>query len=91
MVIQFKKKYNVSIEIPEGYIIESTPKPINLVMTDNLGTFTFKIISSENKIQVAVTFEINSAIVAPDYYEGLKDFYKQMIGKLTEKIVLKKA
>jgi hypothetical protein len=83
-------KYNINIAIPDGYVVESLPKPINLVTGENVGTFTFNISVASNTIQIVVNKEIKSVIVIADFYDTLKVFYKQMIDKLNEKIVLKK-
>ena len=85
-----QNKYNISIEIPEGYAIESMPKPLKISTGENVGLFTFNIISEGNKIQVQVTREINTVLVSADFYPVLKSFYQQMIDKQNEKIVLKK-
>jgi hypothetical protein len=83
-------KFNISIEIPEGYSVESVPKAIKISTGENLGMFTFNILSEGNKIQIVITEEINKAIVSADFYDVLKDFYQQIIDKQNEKIVLKK-
>jgi hypothetical protein len=83
-------KYNVSIEIPEGYVVESMPKPINLVTGDDIGMFKYNIGAVENKIQLTITSDMNAAIVSAEYYDILKDFYQKMIDKQNEKIVLVK-
>ena len=85
-----EEKYTVSIEIPEGYVIESMPKPITLVTGDGIGSFKYNIASPDNKIQLSIVKDVNSSIVAADYYDVLKDFYQKMIEKLNEKIVLAK-
>jgi hypothetical protein len=85
-----QNKYNINIEIPEGYAIESIPKPLKISTGENVGLFTFNIFSDGNKIQVQVIREINTAIVSAEYYGVLKDFHQKMIDKLNEKIVLKK-
>lgn len=85
-----QSKFNINIEIPEGYVIETMPKPIKISTAENVGLFTFNIFSEGNKIQVQITREINTAIVSADFYEVLKDFHQKMLGKLNEKIVLKK-
>ncbi len=85
-----QSKYNINIEIPAGYNIESMPKPIKISTGENVGVFIFNCIAVGNKIQVQITIEINTAIVSPDYYDVLKDFFQQMIDKQNEKIVLKK-
>jgi transglutaminase-like putative cysteine protease len=81
-------KFNISIEIPEGYKVESLPKPINIATGDNIGAFKYNIGVNENKIQLLATSSINEAIVPADYYEVLKDFYQRMIDKQNEKIIL---
>jgi hypothetical protein len=83
-------KYNLNIVIPEGYVVETLPKPINLVTGENVGWFTFNISTTNNTIQVVINKEIKSVMVSADFYDTLKVFYKQMIDKLNEKIVLKK-
>lgn len=84
-------KYNIIIEIPTGYVVESLPTAMNLITGDDLGTFKYIIANSGNKIQIAITTDINTAIVPSDYYEVLKDFFQKMVDKQNEKIVLKKA
>lgn len=85
-----QSKYNLNIEIPEGYTIESMPKSIKISTGENVGSFAFNISSEGNKIQVQVTREINKTIVSADFYKVLKTFYQQMTDKQNEKIVLKK-
>lgn len=83
-------KHNLNITIPAGYEVETLPKPINLVTEENVGLFTFNITSANNMIHIVINKEIKSVMVSADFYNTLKVFYKQMIDKLNEKIVLKK-
>jgi len=83
-------KYSVNIEIPEGYAIESVPKPILITTGQDVGSLKYNSQVSGNKIQISVIFEINKMLVASDFYPILKDFYKKIIEKQNEKIVLKK-
>jgi hypothetical protein len=83
-------KCNINIEIPEGYVVESMPKSLNISTGSDIGSFKFVISNTENKIQVVVTSTINTSIVSPDFYPVIKDFFQQMIDKQNEKIVLKK-
>lgn len=86
-----QRKFNINIEIPEGYVVESLPKAMSLVTEDEFGTFKYIIVNEGNKIQVTITKDITAAIVPADSYEVLKDFFQKMIDKQNEKIVLKKA
>jgi len=86
----FKDKYSIIITIPDGYSVESLPKPISLGIDNKNATFSFSAGAQENKITILVSFDINSAIIQADQYDALKQFYKIMIEKQNEKIVLKK-
>jgi len=87
----YQDKYSFAITIPDGYEVESLPKPITIAMEKNIGSFAFNISNSGKQIQVIVSFDINYSAIPSEYYGTLKDFYKTMIDKQTEKIVLKKA
>jgi hypothetical protein len=84
-------RYNISIEIPEGYIVESLPKSITLTTGDyNLMSFKYYIANTGNKIQVTIASSIDKSTIPADYYDVLKDFSQKAIDKQNEKIVLKK-
>ncbi|SHG71546.1 DUF3857 domain-containing protein [Flavobacterium defluvii] len=86
----FADKYNITIQIPEGFTVETLPAPTVVTMEDNLGTFKFNIAANGNSLQLSVLHQINEAIVSAEKYEMLKDYYKAMVAKETEKIVLKR-
>lgn len=83
-------KYSFTINIPEGYTIESLPKPLTLAMEENIGNFKFNISTSGKQIQIVTSLDINSANISQNYYETLKNFYQKVVEKQNEKIVLKK-
>jgi hypothetical protein len=85
-----QEKYNITFEIPAGYAVESLPKNITIATPENVGLFSFKTIAADNKIQVSVTSEMNTALISADFYETLKEFCQKMIDKQNEKIILKK-
>lgn len=59
-------------------------------MEDNLGVFKFDTAVVDKKIQLSMIHQINQAIFPVDKYEMLKEYYKTMIAKQTEKIILKR-
>lgn len=85
-----QEKYNININIPEGFAVESMPQPMNIASGENVGAFKYMIATTNNSIQVVITKDINTAIVPADFYPVLKDFYQQMTDKQNEKIILKK-
>lgn len=84
-------KYNIAIEIPQGYAVETLPAQVSLATDNNIGAFKYVISNSGNKIQVQIVVDINEPIVSAEYYEQLKAFFQKMVDKQAEKIVLKKA
>lgn len=83
-------KFNISLTIPEGYVVEVLPASKVVAMPDNLANFKYNISNNGNQIQILYTFDTNQAIIGSEHYEELKEFYKEIVNKHTEKIVLKK-
>jgi len=84
-------KFNISLTIPEGYVLETLPQPKAVAMPEEMGNFIYNISNNGQQIQIMYSLDINEAIVGPEYYEALKSFFKEIVNKHTEKIVLKKA
>lgn len=84
-------KYTISLTLPEGYVVETLPQAKAVAMPENLGTFKYNVSSNGNQIQLLFIQEINQAIIGAEYYESLKSFFKEIVDKQKEKIVLKKA
>lgn len=89
----FKNTHILNISYPDGYVVESIPKPIIVKIPNNLGVFKYilNIVDGANKLQLMVSYEINSAKLAADVYPYLREFYKQMITKESEQVVLVKS
>jgi len=85
-----QEKYNISITIPDGYAVETLPQSKALSMPDDLSSLKYNISSNGNQVQIMYTLDSNQAIISNEYYETLKNFYKEIVNKQTEKIVLKK-
>ena len=86
----FRDKYMVNITIPEGYAVESLPKSIAIAMDMKYGTFNYTVTATDTQIQLSTVLDINTSIIAPDDYNTLKEFFKVVVEKQSEKIVLKK-
>jgi len=84
-------KFSISLTIPNGYVVETLPQPKAVTMPDNLGSFKYNISNNGNQIQLQYTQDINQAIIGSEYYEVLKNFFREIVNKQTEKIVLKKS
>nr|WP_299384932.1 transglutaminase domain-containing protein [Allomuricauda sp.] len=86
----FKDVYMVNIEIPEGYKVDFIPAPTVMNMPDKVGAFKYIVAQNGDKINVRVNFEINRAMVPADTYPLLREFFKQVIAKEEEQLVLSK-
>ncbi|WP_334057022.1 DUF3857 domain-containing protein [Polaribacter sp. P097] len=87
----FKETNKVTIQIPNGYAIETVPEQLAIALPDNLGFFKYQVINGGNKIKLVSLLQVNSSMVPPQYYQALKDFYSKLVKKETEKIVLVKS
>lgn len=86
-----RNKYQINITIPDGYKVENLPKPMAIAMAKNYGSYKFSIANvTPNVIQITAILDVNSPIIPSEDYSFLKEFFKMMIDKENEKIVLKK-
>ncbi|MEL1243663.1 DUF3857 domain-containing protein [Flavobacterium sp. DGU11] len=86
-----QQRHMINITLPEGYKVESLPQSLSLAMEDNIGSFKYNITVNGNKIQLSSTLDINFPNIPKEYYQTLKDFFRKMLEKQNEKIVLTKA
>lgn len=86
----FLEKYTISIKIPDNYTVENLPQSAVVSTDDGSGTFKFNTAFIENQIQMTIVHQMNEVIIPIEKYEGLKEFYKIILAKQSEKIVLKK-
>ncbi len=82
--------YRVSINLPEGYKVESVPEPVALALPDGLGVFKYNVLVTKMAVQLVIETAIKEPIVSSLYYDSLKEYFKQLIEKENEQIVLTK-
>lgn len=85
-----KDTYNISLKIPEGYEVEYMPTALNVSMENNYGAFKYIISHKGNSLQLVVNLDINAFYIPSDAYPALKNFFKMMVEKQAEKVILKK-
>lgn len=84
-------RFIVTIDLPEGYTVESMPESMSMSLPEDMGKYTYRLSSVGNKLQLMVDFSIDSAVIPQSYYPDLKKFYTLMVEKETEHVVLVKA
>jgi hypothetical protein len=80
----------VFVTIPDGYQVESLPKPVKVSSEGNDFQFTYKSGIQDNKIMVMSSLQINKTMFLSDKYSEIKGFFENVVGKHLEKVVLKK-
>jgi len=80
----------VTINIPEGYELESKPDELTIALPDKKATFRYSINVKENQFVIYHIFSIKNSLFLPEEYHNLKEFYDRLIKKGTEKLVLAK-
>jgi len=82
--------YMISIKIPENYKVVSVPESVRLELKEGMGHFVIRAMEQMGSINVKASLSINTGMIQASDYELLKDFYKNMLKKMNEKIVLEK-
>lgn len=83
-------KYRISINLPEGYEVETTPENAKFILNTSEGEFSYVIESNGKTIQVIVNSNLNNTLILPKGYPEFKKFIQLSSEKKSEKIVLKK-
>ncbi|MEO9965828.1 MAG: DUF3857 domain-containing protein [Reichenbachiella sp.] len=86
-----EEMYYVTIEIPDGYVMEQSPTPLALALPEKSGNYKFQVTQLGNKLTVYSKLAINKIQFSSNEYAYLKEFFAQIISKQNEQIVLKKS
>ena len=92
--VEYPYKYSVSmvttLNLPEGYVVEETPKPLNLVTDDKALSVRVNFVLQGAKLVVQYRFSVNKTLFLPEEYDFLRQFYDSIVEKCNEVVVLKK-
>jgi hypothetical protein len=86
-----RENYLIKITLPVGWIVEQLPKQANVTLPDKAGSFKCLFQENAGVIQIISNLKINKNMFLPDEYDQLKEFFRLMVAKQAEQIVLKKA
>ena len=85
-----KDRYLITVNLPDGYAVESIPENATIAFGNNTGSYKYLVSQAGNKVSFSVELKMNEAILPAQEYEELKKFYQMIVDKEDEKIVLKK-
>jgi hypothetical protein len=83
--------YILTLNIPEGYVAEQLPAPIRLVTSDNSGVFQMNVTQLGSSLQLMYMMTIKKPVFLQSEYDELRGFYKLIVNKEAEPIILKRA
>ncbi|HMK26090.1 MAG TPA: DUF3857 domain-containing protein [Chitinophagaceae bacterium] len=91
MPYKLNELYSLSMEIPEGYMVDELPKPVTVKMnTDDDAVFQYKISKTEKNVYLNYKLEINQPFFYPAEYNSLREFFNNVVAKLDEQVVFKR-
>jgi Domain of Unknown Function with PDB structure (DUF3857)/Transglutaminase-like superfamily len=82
--------YNLTMEIPKGYMADEIPKSARVNFNEDEGTFEYLITADKQLIQMRCRLFLKKANFTNEEYQTLRDFYAFIVKKESEQIVFKK-
>lgn len=82
------EKVTVVTEIPEGYEVESLPKPVTFNTFKGELAYVYNVRSEGNTITAEYEFVRKRMVFTPDVYNDLKEFYRKVVESQNESVVL---
>jgi hypothetical protein len=80
----------LTINLPSGYEVEELPKSASLALPDNGGRFLFQAQPNAGILQITSRLNLSRPIYSAEEYTSLREFYRLVVAKQMEQIVLKK-
>ncbi|MBN2347482.1 MAG: DUF3857 domain-containing protein [Bacteroidales bacterium] len=84
-----KKKYILSLTLPEGFTVDELPENLKMSMPDKSATFLYSISAFGNTLNVVFELSIDRTLYTYEDYKILKQFYQELVKKQGEKVVIK--
>jgi hypothetical protein len=82
--------YILSMDIPDGYVVDEMPKPVRVSLNENDGFFEYVISKDDQQIQLRSRVKLLKANYKPEDYASLRNFFALIVEKESEQIVFKK-
>ena len=89
-VTPLRNSYTMTMEIPEGYVVEELPKSEVVALPNNGGKLSYILRQGDNMISFRYSLLINQTLFTSPEYPYLKQFFAKLVEKQAEQIVLKK-
>ncbi|MDF7810130.1 DUF3857 domain-containing protein [Hymenobacter sp. YC55] len=80
----------MTLTLPAGYEVEELPKAASIALPGDGGRFLFQAQPSGSTIQIMSRLNLSRPVYSAEEYASLREFYRLVVAKQTEQIVLKK-
>ncbi|WP_201979266.1 DUF3857 domain-containing protein [Hymenobacter rubidus] len=81
----------ITLNLPAGYELAELPKPAVVDLPDGGGRFMFQVAAAApGVVQLTSRFNLRKAMYAATDYASLREFYRLMLEKQGEKLIIKK-
>jgi hypothetical protein len=80
----------ITLSLPAGYELAETPKPMVVDMPDGGGRFMYSVAATGSTVQITSRMNLRKPVYAAEEYTHLQEFYRLMLTKHAEKLVIKK-
>lgn len=85
-----EKNFIYKITIPSNYTVSHLPDPVNMVLPDNGGKFTYRVSAENETIVIQSNISFNKALFTQNEYPYIKQLYANIVAKQSEPIIIKK-
>lgn len=82
--------YNVSLTLPEGYVVEDMPKPVILKLDGAKAIISYSQ-KEDNELELQYQLNITKTFFTAEEYNGLKEFFDKVAECNNTIITIKKA
>lgn len=86
-----KQQYIFTLDIPEGYAVESIPESAIFNLENGMGMFKFIAEEKNGQVKLMSVVDVRSTYFSVESFEFLQKFFEGIVEKHAEQIVLKKA
>ncbi|GGH13908.1 hypothetical protein GCM10011418_14400 [Sphingobacterium alkalisoli] len=86
---QREERHQISILLPEGISVQTSPKSANLTLPDGAARYVYKNSIDDNVLMVQQHLSLNKAIYNTDEYFFLKELFSRAIQQLKVDYILK--
>ncbi len=80
----------VTLTLPAGYELAETPKPAIIDLADGGGRYSYSVTAVGPTVQLVSRLALPKSVYAAEDYTHLREFYRLMLEKQAERLVIRK-